>query len=455
MTSDQIVHAPRRRLFSRSKGILLLAAAFAFALLVLRSANGQSEPLRDAPHPIYSDNAHDSWNRIFYCLFTRRIEARLSSDYPEAAPFTKLAQGPPIQVTTRTFERLEIGDRAIDPLYTGADIVLAEPNYSELVNALKDALGESTVRPAAARALMQSDLWSTYDRLNYEYSRPQDGELEQRRRAIEDLLGRMIRKAALAPEEIRSLSNNYSVAVHRQSLPNLFAKESGWIEVLWFSHREHETAAGDRRVARVFLKPAHRLANLQELVDAVRDDRDLTGDLDGVALLMQLLLIDSKGNLAATSLTTDVQVRLFDRATSSTPKKATVQMAEISRRLFTSDPSSGGLVFEAEDSRAYFPAAGNDYNFASRQLMVDGPPIQVHLRTRCTYCHTEDLSQVMTFSIANSPRFLTPRLKQLDPAAHQEADDVIARKKKRLDFKSLSAYFEKSSWWWPFGLFAF
>jgi hypothetical protein len=50
----------------------------------------------------------------------------------------------------------------------------------------------------------------------------------------------------------------------------------------------------------------------------------------------------------------------------------------------------------------------------------------------------------MTFSIAMPPRFLTPRVRQLDSAANQEADYVVSRKKGRRDFKLLRAYFDKS-----------
>src|SRR5271165_1061062 len=71
----------------------------------------------DAAQPIYSDNASDPWNRIFYCLFTRRFETRVSSEYAVGAPFTEYHQGLEMLVSTRSFERLEIGDRAIDPLY--------------------------------------------------------------------------------------------------------------------------------------------------------------------------------------------------------------------------------------------------------------------------------------------------------------------------------------------------
>jgi len=130
-------------------------------------------------------------------------------------------------------------------------------------------------------------------------------------------------------------------------------------------------------------------------------------------------------------------------------------MAEIGRRVFLSDPASGGLSSEAEESPAYLPAAGNDYTFASPQSQVQGAPIQVHLRTRCALCHGPDLTQVMTFSIALPPHMPVPAVRQLDSAGSQEAEDVIARKKKRVEFKDLQAYFDKPSGWWPFGFLLF
>jgi len=432
---------------------------------------------QDAPQPIYSDNPGDPWNRIFYCLFTRRVEARVSSDYPEGAPFTEYHQGLEMRVSTRTFERLEIGDRAIDPLYpnflavTGAQGVLTDPKYSEFAKALQDALHENTPRAAVARALMQSDLWSAYDQLHGEYTRADQSELEQHRRVLADLLGHLIRRVALTPEEIRSLPANYSAAMHRQPLPDIFNKASGWVEILWFPHRMHELAAGDRRVARVFLKFTHASDSpradphasdlkddLRKIMEGLRrENGNPGGGLDGVALVMQLLLIDTNGKLTPTSLTTDVQVRLFEKtaAGAGAVKASKVEMAEVSRRLFVSDPASGGLAGQAEDSPAYLPSAGNDYTFASPQSQVEGAPIQVHLRTRCALCHGPDLTEVMTFDIALPPQFRVPPVRPLDSAASQEADDVIARKKKRAEFKALQAYFDKPSTWWPFGIFSF
>jgi hypothetical protein len=412
------------------------------------SQNPLPQSPRDAVQPIYSDSPSDSWNRIFYCLFTRRIAARVSSEYPEGAPFTEFRESSQFRVSTRTIDRLEIGDRAIDSLYpnffsaTGARVVLTEPKYSELVKALQDALDEDAPRSPVARALMQSDLWSAFDQLYGQFTAPDQRELEPHRRVLADLLGRMIKKVALTPQEIQSLPANYSAVMHRQSLPDIFNKSSGWVEVLWFPRRQHENSANDRRVARVFLKPTHPSRDLQKFADDLRQsDADPVLELDGVALVMQPLLIDTQGNLRPTNLTTDVQIRLFEKTASGALKSTKIQVAEISRRLFTADPASGGLAPQAENSSAYFPSAGNDYTFASPQIAASRPPIQVHLRTRCTFCHGQDLTQVMTFSIALPPRLLTPRIRQLDPAAHQEADYVASQKQSRKDFKILRTYF--------------
>jgi hypothetical protein len=465
MIRGQILTVTHRRSKVRRFAIPCLAiAAVAFPFLSVSysrsSLEKSSDKTQNAPQPIYSENPDDSWNRIFYRLFTRRIEVRVSSEYPEGSPFTEYRQGSPLRVSTRTFERLEIGDRAIDPLYpnffnsAGARVVLTEPGYSALVKALQDGVSEGATRSAVARAVMQSDLWSAYDQLYGAYTQPDQTELEQHRRAIVHLLGHLIRKIALTPEEIRSLPDNYSAAMRRQSLPDLFAKDSGWIEILWFPRRMHEEAANDRRVARVFLKPAHPTRDLQKFVNAQREPNgDPVRDLDGVALVSQPLLIDTQGKLTPTTLTTDVQVRLFERTAAGSFSKTKVEMAEIGRRLLVSDPASGGLAPEAEDSPAYLPGSGNDYTFSSRQVMVEGPPIRVHLRTRCAFCHGDDLTQVNTFGIALPPHFLTPPLRQLDPAASREANDVISRKKKRPEFRALTSYFDKPLWRWPFGFF--
>jgi len=416
--------------------------------------------LTSAPEPVYAQDPGDAWNRIFHVLFSRRMEVRLSSEFPEGAPFTKegidlnlLRLG--LQVSKGTFERNEVGDRAIDPLYPSSldgavsRWVLTDPAYSELIKVLQGALNENDNVPRSpiARALMQSDLWAAHDIFFIPLPQADEKELGERRRSLVDLLARLIRKIALTHEEIKSLPDNYSTAMRQHSLPDVFDRKSGWIEVQWFPGRAHDNEAGYRRVSRIFVKPAHSQSDMQKFLDEMPGRSDSPGtDLEGVALVMQLLLIDAQGNLRPTALSTDVQVRRFERTSDGVFKRTAIQVYEISRRLFLRDPGSGGLVEEEENSPAY---AGN-FTFASGYFMVGmgqfqvGPPVQIKLRTRCVLCHFDsDLTQVRTFSIVRPPH--PPRVKQLNPAAHEEADFDIARKKARNDFKSLRAYFDSAS----------
>ena len=115
----------------------------------------------------------------------------------------------------------------------------------------------------------------------------------------------------------------------------------------------HDYAAGYRRVARVFLKPARAPQNVKSFLNWLRGDRYSLEDLNGVALVTQLLLINPKGRLLPTSITTDVQVRLFEKTPDGAFKRTSIQVSEISRRQLINSPPSGGLVVEDENAPAY------------------------------------------------------------------------------------------------------
>src|ERR1700722_921924 len=412
--------------------------------------------LGSAPEPIFSSDPNDAWNRIFYYLFSRRIETRLSDLYPEGAPFVD-------GISTRLFERDEIGDRAIDPLYpsnfadTGRYLVLTDPTYANFKKALQDALDDNGKRSPEARALMQSDLWGAHDILSVPLLRADEKDLGELRLTAVDLISRLIKKIALTPEEIKSLPDNYSAAVREHSFPNVLAKGSGWVEVLWFYPRAHDDVAGFRRTARVFLKLKQPRGDVQHFLDGMpdREESDPISGLDGVALLTQLLLIDSKGKLEPTSLTSEVQVRLFETATKDsirpndgtlkmmdgTFERARLQVCEISRTLFLLDPASGGLVPEDDNSPAY---AGH-YTFAEGEPVEQGvtAPVQVTLRARCAFCHSDGLTQLMTFAIVRAPHSHPPPVKQLSANEHETARLAIAEKEKRRDYQALLAYFDR------------
>jgi hypothetical protein len=441
--------------------LVLLATLLGSFLAAQETAprHAQAGLLASTPEPVYSNDTNDPWNRIFYFLFSRRIETRVSEEFSGGAPFVD-------GVSTRTFERNEVGDRAIDPLYpsqfvdTGRRLVLTEPGYSGFTKALHEALDSNISRSTVARALMQSDLWGAHDILFVPFPAADEKELGERRLATLDLISRLIRKIALTPAEIKPLPNNYSAAVQRHAFPDVFGKDSGWIEVLWFHPRAHDSVAGFRRTSRVFLKPTQVQSDVKEFLNGLplRAESDPIGGLDGVALVTQLLLIDTDGKLQATTLTSEVQVRMFGNSGESGPKpndgrfktddgrfkRTSLQVCEISRKLFVREPGSGGLVPE-EDG---MPAYDQGYGFAEGQGVNQGAngevlvetPIQVTLRTRCAECHGDTLTQINTFAIARPPRD-APLVRQLNPAANETANFVITEKKRRRDFEALRGYF--------------
>jgi hypothetical protein len=161
-----------------------------------------------------------------------------------------------------------------------------------------------------------------------------------------------------------------------------------------------------------------------------------------------MLLIDAQGNLRPTKLTTEVQVRRFEKTAAGVYRKTATQVCEISRRQLVREPESGGLVEEDENTAAYL----GGYGFAEGQLArADqsnefGLPVQVSLRTRCARCHGENLAQVNTFGIATCtahcpPGYRIPEVRQLDASGSEAADFDITQKEKRADFEALHKYF--------------
>jgi hypothetical protein len=299
--------------------------------------------------------------------------------------------------------------------------------------------------------LMQSDLWAAYDVLFGEIFLADEKQPGHRRNETLDLLGRLIRKIALTPDEIKALPDNYSVAVEKRSFPDVFGKDSGWIEVQWFPERTHDFNAGYRRVSRVFLKPAHPPRDIQRFLNGQRTGQDRTlEDLNGVALVTQMLLIDTEGNVRPTSLATEVQVRLFRKLYAGLYKNTALRVCEVSRRQFVREQASGGLVEEDGSSAAYMGGYGFAEGQPSRANRSDvvGLPVQVKLRTRCAACHGENLAQVNTFAIAICPAhcppgYRIPEVRQLNPNGTEAAGFDIAEKKKRPDFEALRKYFAK------------
>src|ERR1700722_11382908 len=138
---------------------------------------------------------------------------------------------------------------------------------------------------------MQSDLWGAHDVFSFPFAQADEKDLGKLRIVALDLISRLIKKIALTPEEIKSLPDNYSAAVREHSFPDVFARDSGWVEVLWFYPRAHDDVAGFRRTSRVFLKLKQPRGDVQTFLDGMPDRQESSSiaGLDGVALVTQLL----------------------------------------------------------------------------------------------------------------------------------------------------------------------
>jgi hypothetical protein len=418
------------------------------------------------PQAIYSSDLNDPWNRIFYILFSGDVKFRYSNDFPERGLFSAsldsvmVPKDTDLRVSSSISDRFEGGDRAIDPLYPldrfypssglGVSRVEVDPTFHALLAALQEARSERTERTPLARAMMQSDLWSAFDILcGYSFA-----QFAEHRRELLDALAPMIAKIALSPEEINGLPDNYSRAVARLGAPDLFNPSSGWMEVRWDPlGRKHDVAAGFRRVARLFIKPSGPIADKQAFLDSLRGTGSLRstggatgGPLDGVALVTQLLLINTKGEIEPSRVTTDVQLRMFEKKPGGVSGKITMREFEFNRRQTLLQPSSGGFVSEGDNSPAYLPDQMDDYGFASRQFDRTRSPVLVKLRTRCAFCHGPDLGYVITFQgHFYLPEISATHVRQFDPAAHEAADIVISQKVQSDDWKALQEYRNSSS----------
>ncbi len=439
----------------RVQGMLILGIVGAFCYAQSDSArpNYLSGSLaRDEPQAIYASDANDSWNRIFHCLFTRTVQTRLSNDFPSAAPFQPAqAMGQSdLKISTKTFTRIESGDRAIDPLYPsflnrGGDFeALSEPRSLRLESALNDALSEKMTRSTAHRALMQSDVWATYDMMARRFSFV--GEDAEQQRAIQKrllpLLARFIKKLALTPQEINALPDNYALAARQHKLPNLFDPQSGWMEVEWSPHQEHDQAFNFRRSTRIFFKPKKMPKSASEkkiLLEALRAERlNQNKLLVSVALVVQNLLIDNEGNVVPSPLTYEVQLRHFAKQEGD---KARVEVYELNRQLYLANPKSGGLKALSENEPAYLPDGGNDLTFASSLSSGNGSPtpILVPLRSRCVSCHGDNFQVVLTLSRHFLDGMDVPDIRHLNSIKNSRSSYVAAQKTEREEFKALLA----------------
>jgi hypothetical protein len=447
---------------------LCVAAVAALLLFLWPSAadNPPAEPsyragslAQDEPQAIYSSHVNDAANRLFYLLFTRTVKLRAAEDFLDAAPFLSLFQtnGTTLSVSERVLERIESGDRAIEPLHPfdppgarmrGVIGALSDPRFARLEQALRDALVDADKRPALQRALLQSDVWAAYDIVRKHYLSPRTSDDKPRCEIILALCAKVVKKLALTAAEAKALPDNLTAAARAGQVPDLLAADGPWIEVEWFPGRSHDFVADCRRASRVFVKPASPPADRIAFVNALRPrsvrENGPQSKLAAVALVTQLLLVDTGGHIVPTRLTYEVQVRTFVDG-----RETLLHEAELSRKMLLRDLKSGGFTMFHNKDGAYLPFACNDLFFASqvhlsRQVRKDylpGQAVLVSLQRRCAACHGDRSLGVTTFGGTQDDA--NPLAKVLKPTEHEHAAYVIERKMERDDFKALRADWEK------------
>jgi hypothetical protein len=426
-----------------------MRAVLAAALALLALQQGAVAPGRTAPAAIYSNNQADPWNQIFALLFTRDVKVRFTSEFIDRGPFedqpSPALQYGTIRLSTRTFDRHEDGDHAVEALYPvfmtgeGVRAVLEDPRYAELSDALAAALSEHTPRSSLARALMQMDLWSAFDRLaSVERVRgPARSPMHiTRASALRSLIARMIGRIALTPTQIAALPDNYEAARRTLSLPDAFHGAADWLEVAWADFHMHEQEADQRRVTRAFMRPAGKPSDVSSFLKAATREFP-PNRFDAVALVTRAMLLDSSGRVVASPLATDIQVRTFSRDGRGTVVSAKAVQHELSRRRLLSNAASGGFVTFADQAEAYLPSAGNDYDFATPVFGTSGPAAAVisTLRERCGGCHGRVGIGIASFSVMDPEALPPPRA--LPQPNTERARAVAAAKESRDDFKRL------------------
>lgn len=420
---------------------------------------GTFDPLRgslprDEAQPIYGSDTTDGWNRVFHLLFTRVLDVRLLT----AGPPGVAAGSSRLRLSEHTTQRIESGDRAIDPLYpswlwmgsrvfdmatTGSWHSLREPQYSRLIGGLADVRRTAPSKAPVARAVMQADLWSAHDMFHAIQAGPappvsgHGAEQQRRAAALVTSLAEAMRALALMPDEIRDLPDTYQDMVRAEQLPDVFAPNGDWLELRWWPDRMHDRVAGHRRASRVFVKPVARPPDPQAFVDSLRDERGAGQQgVAATALVTQLLLIARDGRPVPSPITYDVQM-LTRVASDSGHAEIQVRQYELSRRRLVMSPEDGALVLSTGDDPAYLPVAGNDLSFATRPRPEE-EPILVPLRRRCTVCHDGDLRKLVTFSTTTPAAARARRPVEILASTDQVHARAVADHKMTLDnFRSL------------------
>ena len=309
-----------------------------------------------------------------------------SSDRMPASERWKLYDPDPNHVWNRLYRSLygsmgrdgrEYGYDELEPLlWAQTKYLLTGPANHQAVAILDEFLSthaERKIRDPLKRAILQRDLWAVFD---WTAGIRTDTREELN---LQVKLVQVMKRLALSPDEIATLPTTYQQAVTSKAFataydpnkpqqpflsPDLFDPKGGWVSLSSRSGpiaRVHLDGFSGRSVFLIFLNlPEGREATLNYLHKLSEFPQHLLPDPGGfgftfdpnvpqfptgtqLALVREMMLIDSQGNLRPTGIIEDVQIRVHRTIPSEIPPILNTSRNEASTAL---DP------FEFKFSRA-------------------------------------------------------------------------------------------------------
>lgn len=302
--------------------LFALTWALTWAKAVAQSASVAGAPQSaNAASTIYDPDPNHPWNRLRECLFVRRS--------PDGQAY---------------------GADSLDPLlWDKTKHLLTGESHRRALRCLDDFLNahaENSIQDPVRRAVFQHDLWSVFD-----WAAMGQDRLPPNGKALLSRLARLMQRVALTAEQIGRLSDTYQEAVDsrefaadynpaqpaRPFLPALFRADGPWICLSGYSSGPTASMhfTGRSRFF-VFMRLPGGRAQTVDYVHRLRalgESPLIKGDSPGeylnlrlpqfpvgtqVALVRQMILIDSAGKLAPTSMTESVQIRVYHAITPGT-----------------------------------------------------------------------------------------------------------------------------------------
>jgi len=372
----------------------------------------------DAPLAIYDQDPQSLVNRLFAAFYIRE------SNIP-----TKRG-GAPVR-------RIEGGDTIDFLAWDGSDYWSSLETCQRLSAILDECLADpARVRPVdpLRRAMLQRDLWAAFDfYVSRNIARDGDKPTRQRRDALCRKLAALIRALTLTPTEIKSLPDNYALAIKSGAFaadakgdatvdylpPGLLTASDDWLEIDFFQptdiHEDiqerfitlHTRNYKGRSYFRIFYRfPGGRPALDEYLrrIDAEAIDwkvgahRGFIQVRDGapqipvgieVALVQFLVSLDDQLRPTPTPIVESVRLRSFrnvdGRAEPPTNTDVGMNVSEhtLKRRLLFDGLKKGGLEREPDNQPIYRvifqPENAPDWGDVGRSLS---------LVQDCRRCHT-------------------------------------------------------------------